>query len=332
MAAGISANGEKQPVAEEAFFPIRVASLRVDTIVHFDLYIRSNPLKPPVLYRERNLPFTEQTKERLSESGVEELFVASEQSAAYRGYVESNLNAILSDPEIDIGERSQVLHDSAAGLVKDVFQEPRSGEVLQRSRALVENAINFVFTQEAAVESLLKVTAVDYYTYTHCVNVFVFSIAFARRLGLEGSQMMEFANGALLHDIGKCLIPTAVLNRSGKLSAEEWEQMKHHPIHGYNLLRGHGLKDGIILDVTRHHHEKLTGKGYPDNLPADEISMFARMSTISDIFDALTTRRSYKAAMPSFDALQLMKGEMANDLDRNLFETFVETMGCSSGE
>ena len=332
MVMGTSAKGEKQAVAEEVFFPIRVASLRVDTTVHFDLYIKPNPLKPPVLYRESNLPFTEQTRERLSESAVEELFVPSDQSAACRDYVESNLNAILSDPKITVGERSQVLHDSAAGLVKDVFQEPRSGEVLQRSRALVESAVSFVFTQEAAVESLLKVTAVDYYTYTHCVNVFVFSIAFARRLGLEGVQMMEFANGALLHDIGKCLIPTAMLISPRKLTTEEWEQMKHHPVHGYNLLRSHGLKDGIILDVTRHHHEKLTGKGYPDNLPADEISMFARMSTISDIFDALTTHRSYKEALPSFDALQLMKGEMANDLDRNLFETFVQMMGSSSGE
>ena len=324
---GITAKGEKQPVAEEVFFSIPIVSLRVDTIVRFDLYIRSNPLSSPVLYRERNLPFTEQTKERLSESAVNELFVSSEQSAAWRGYVESNLNAILSDPKIDIVERSKVLHDSAAGLVKDVFQEPRSGEVLQRSRALVENAISFILTQQAAVESLLKVTAIDYYTYTHCVNVFVFSIAFARRLGLEGSQMMEFANGALLHDIGKCLIPTATLISPRKLTTEEWEQMKHHPVHGYNILRSHGLKDGIILDVTRHHHEKLTGKGYPDNLPADEISMFARMSTISDIFDALTTRRSYKEALPSFDALQLMKGEMAKDLDRELFKAFVEMMG-----
>ncbi len=203
MVVGTSAKGEKQAAAEEAFFPIRVASLRVDTTVHFDLYIKSNPLRPPVLYRERNLPFTEQTRERLSDSAVEELFVPSEQSGACRDYVESNLNAILNDPGLDIGERSQVLHDSAAGLVEDIFQEPRSGEVLQRSRALVENAVSFVFTQEAAVESLLKVTAVDYYTYTHCVNVFVFSIAFARRLRLEGPQMMELANGALLHDIGK---------------------------------------------------------------------------------------------------------------------------------
>ncbi len=108
--------------------------------------------------------------------------------------------------------------------------------------------------------------------------------------------------------------------------------MKYHPVHGYNLLRDHGLKDGIILDVTRHHHEKLTGKGYPDSLPADEISMFARMSTISDIFDALTTRRSYKEALPSFDALRLMKGEMANELDRDLFEKFVEMMGNPSEE
>ena len=314
------------------FFPIRVASLRVDTIVHFDFYIRSRPAAPPVLYRERNLPFTEETKYRLAESSVAELFVPSGQVAEYRRYVEANLNAVLSDPDVDIVERSEVLYDSASGLVKDAFENPRSGEVLQRSRALVENAVSFVFTQQASVESLLKVTSTDYYTYTHCVNVFVFSIAFARRLGLEGQTVLNQANGALLHDIGKCRIPASVLNNPGKLTAEEWEQMKLHPVHGYDLLRSQGVQDDVMLDVTRHHHEKLTGKGYPDNLPGVEISMFARMSTISDIFDALTTRRSYKDAMTSFDALRLMKKEMAQELDHDLFESFVEMMGDTSGE
>ena len=323
---------EQRVLMGGAFLPIRVASFRVDTIVHFDLYIRSRPAAPPVLYRERNLPFTEETKHRLAESSVAELFVPSGQVAEYRRYIEANLNAVLSDLDVDIVERSEVLYDSASGLVKDAFENPRSGEVLQRSRALVESAVSFVFTQKASVESLLKVTSTDYYTYTHCVNVFVFSIAFAQRLGLEGQTVLNQANGALLHDIGKCRIPPSVLNNPGKLTAEEWEQMKLHPVHGYDLLRSQGVRDDVMLDVTRHHHEKLTGKGYPDNLPGVEISMFARMSTISDIFDALTTRRSYKDAMTSFDALRLMKKEMAQDLDHDLFETFVAMMGDTSGE
>lgn len=312
------------------FFTIRVASLRVDTVVHFDLYIQSGTLRVPVLYRARNLPFTEESRERLTSTAVSELFVPSEQAQEYRKYIESNLNAILADSDIPIEERSQVLHSSAAGLVRDVFREPRSGEVIQRSQALVENAVHFAFGQKAAVEGLLRVTATDYYTYTHCVNVFVFGIALARGMGMDGANALEFGNGALLHDIGKCLIPLSVLNRPGKLTPEEWKQMRYHPVHGYNLLKGHGLKDGILLDVTRHHHEKCSGKGYPDGLPAGEISLFARMCAICDIFDALTTRRAYKEALPSFEALRLMKTEMGGDLDRELFAIFVEMLGKSA--
>ncbi len=322
----------QQAVSGLGFFTIRVASLRVDTVVHFDLYVQSDALRIPVLYRARNLPFSEESKERLTTGGVSELFVPSEQAKEYRKYIESNLNAILADSDIPIEERSQVLHSSAAGLVRDVFREPRAGDVIRRSQTLVENAVGFAFGQKAAVEGLLRVTATDYYTYTHCVNVFVFGISLARRLGLDSSHAMEFGNGALLHDIGKCLIPLSVLNRPGKLTAEEWKQMQYHPVHGYNLLKSHGLKDGIILDVTRHHHEKCSGKGYPDGLPADEISVFARMSTICDIFDALTTRRAYKEALPSFEALRLMKTEMGHDLDRELFATFVEMLGNPSAE
>jgi len=262
---------------------------------------------------------------------VVELFVPSGQDALYRRYIEANLNSVLADSGIPINERSEVLYNSASGLVKEAFENPRSREVLERSRALVENAVSFVFTQQASIESLLKVTSVDYYTYTHCVNVFVFSIAFSRRLELDGRLVIKQANGALLHDIGKCQIPASVLNAPGKLSSAEWEQMKRHPLYGHELLRGLGVTDDVVLDVTRHHHEKLTGKGYPDNLSGLEISTCARMSAISDIFDALTTRRSYKGALTSFDALRLMKAEMAQELDRDLFQTFVEMMGETSG-
>ena len=102
--------------------------------------------------------------------------------------------------------------------------------------------------------------------------------------------------------------------------------MRTHPIHSYELMKENGGLSESALDVARHHHERLNGLGYPDGLSGDEVSMYARIGKIADIFDALTTERSYKAAMPSFPALKLMREEMIQDLDADLFNVFVNMM------
>jgi HD-GYP domain-containing protein (c-di-GMP phosphodiesterase class II) len=322
-----ASGGRTEKPADPNFFPIRVASLRVDTIADFDLFIQSHTSQVPVLYREKNLPFTEEDKRRLKENAVTQLYVSGHQAAQYRRYIETNLKSILADSEIPLQERSEVLYTSAMQVVKDVLAEPRAGEVLPRSKQMVENAVWFLFSQARAFENLLKVTSFDYYTYTHSVNVLVFSIGLARQMGYKEASVLDFGNGALLHDIGKCMIDPAILNFPGKLTSEQWEQIKLHPVYGYDILTGQGIRDGVLLDVTRHHHEKLTGKGYPDGLKRSEISIFVRISTIADIFDALTTRRIYKDALGSFDALKLMKAEMAAELDGGVFRSFVGMLG-----
>lgn len=317
----------QHPVEVKQFFPIYLTSLRIDTTVDFDLYIQHDPRRAPVLYRDKNLSFTESDKQRLNDNAVTQLFVPAEQEVAYYHYVESNLSSILADPNIRMNERSEVLYHSAMHLVRDLLEDPRSKSLLPRSKSMVQHSVGFIFNQEKALQHLIKVTSYDYYTYTHSVNVLVFSVALCKRLGYAESDIMMFGNGALLHDVGKSMIDPAVLNTPGKLSKEQWEQVKQHPVFGENILRQHNVDTPAMLDVVRHHHEKRTGKGYPDGLPEEQLSKFTRIITIADIFDALTTRRPYKDAMNTFDALKLMKEEMSADLDPALFQSFVGMMG-----
>ncbi len=325
----VHATGQAEPACnlEIGFFPIRVASLCVDTVIAFDLYLPPHPDRRPVLYREKNLPFTAEALARLDSSSVHELFVSSSQAGEYHRYVEANLRNVLADENLPVTERSGVLYSSAMHLARDLLADHRAGDTLARSTSLVENAVWFIFNQEEAVESLIKVTSYDYYTYTHSVDVLVFSVALAKALGFDETIIVELGNGAVLHDLGKCLIDPAILNQAGKLTAEQWAIMKFHPVYGYNILRSQGVGDGIILDVVRHHHEKRTGRGYPDGLTEDDLSPFTRMSAIADIFSALTTRRSYKDALSSFAALKLMQEEMMRELDARMFRAFVELLG-----
>ncbi len=314
------------------FFAVPLTSLRLDTVTDFDMYLKSQSNQQPVLYRQKNLPFTEEARGRLTDNKVDNLWVRSDQESEYRKYVEAHLGDILNDDSVATEKKAEVLYTSAQGLVKDVFDEPRSMECIARSKELVKNTVQFMFKDSSAFSHLLKVTSFDYYTYTHSVNVFVFSVALAQRAYPDlGVSMEEFGEGALLHDIGKCRIGAEILNCKGKLSDEQWRIMKTHPGYGEEILGEHGTISDVALDIVRHHHEKLTGVGYPDSLEDEKISRCVRIVTIADIFDALTTKRSYKDALETFPALKIMKSEMSDQLDPYLFKVFVETLGNPEG-
>jgi HD-GYP domain-containing protein (c-di-GMP phosphodiesterase class II) len=315
-------------VREGDFRAFPLASLRVDSITDFDIYIRPERNAKPVLYRAKHLPISAQILINLMDHGHPTLLVPASQEPEYRRYIEKHLPEILTDPAIEVGDKSDVLYTSAQNLVAEVMAEPRSSELVKRSKSLVESASDFLRTERGAFRHLLSLVSSDYYTYTHSVNVFVYSMCLAQRLGFTDPALLrEFGEGVLLHDVGKSLLDPAILRVRGGLSREQWEQMKAHPVYGYDILREHGTLSELALDVVRHHHEKLTGSGYPDQLTGSKINPLVRVSTIADIFDALTTRRTYKAALRSFDALDLMRHEMMGDLDEQFFRVFIELMG-----
>ena len=313
---------------ETRYFPVYVGSLCVDTVADFDLYLKNRPTRPPVLYRKRDLPITQDVVDRLHEHNVSTLFINADQKAEYRKYIENNLQSILSDATIEVPEKSKILYGTSQEVVKEIMDDPRSGDVIPRSLNLVNNTVRFLFEEKDAFKNLLQITSYDYYTYTHSVNVFVFSISLAQRIGFDHAPtLQEFGIGTLLHDIGKSMINPAIIRSRGGLTFEEWEVMRKHPLFGVEILKGHGVDGELSLDIVRHHHEKINGSGYPDAIKADELSPFVRISTISDIFDALTTERTYKNALESYPALTLMKNEMQDELDRDFFHVLISMMG-----
>jgi putative nucleotidyltransferase with HDIG domain len=318
----------EQGILTSKYLPIRIASLRIDSVTDFDLYLQVNDNLEPILYRERNLSFSEEARERLLTAGIENLLIDKGQEKEYRRYIENNLSALLDDPKVEPEIKSEMLYYSARGLMEDVMDDPRAGEVVPRSRAFVANTCDFLLSERRAFHHLLRVTSYDYYTYTHSVNVFVFSVSLAQRAGItDAATLKEFGEGALLHDIGKSMIDPEIVNCRGRLDAAQWEEMKKHPVYGYDILREQGVTSSTVLSAVRHHHEKLRGGGYPDGLSGSEIPPLTRISTIADIFDALTTKRSYKSALDSFPALNLMRQEMAPDLDPDFFRIFIGMMG-----
>ncbi len=315
------------PLADTGpYFAVPVSTLRIDVVTDFDLYLEM-PGKPAVLYRAASLSFTEEARARLNEARVATLLVSKKQSEAYHAYVEANLGAVLADDGVPLDDRAALLYESSTFVMQQLMQAPRSGPMLPRAKRLVNHTTAFLFHEGAAIRSLMRLTSYDYYTYTHSVNVFLFSIALAQHLGHGEAKVCEFGEGALLHDIGKSQIDPAVVNCRGKLTSAQWREMRRHPEFGQSLLFEMGVTSPLVLDVTRHHHEKINGTGYPDGLRGGQVSLWARIASICDIFDALTTRRSYKAAMHSFPGLRLMQDEMGGEIDAEIFKSFVVMLG-----
>lgn len=166
----------------------------------------------------------------------------------------------------------------------------------------------------------------DAYTQGHCLRVADLACAMARRAGITPRRMFWFRVGALLHDLGKLDIPAEILNKPGKLSAEEWALMRSHPEAGVELLKGIDFPDDVV-PVILSHHEKWDGTGYPHGLAGESIPMVARILGFADAYDALTTARSYKAGMPHEKAMEIIRRDSGTHFDPALvplFEIVVE--------
>ena len=134
----------------------------------------------------------------------------------------------------------------------------------------------------------------DHYTAGHCRRAMAYANALSSRLGLSESRRHSLMLAALYHDVGKCFVPSAVLNKPGRLTEEEYALVREHSARGEALLKAHFPSE--VTQIVRSHHERLDGSGYPDGLSGEQVSMEARILAVSDVFDAMTTDRPYKKA------------------------------------
>src|SRR4029078_921669 len=162
----------------------------------------------------------------------------------------------------------------------------------------------------------------DHYTQGHCQRVAFFACVLADSTGMDSRSLFWFRLGALLHDIGKIIVPTEVLNKAGELSAEEWEIMERHPESGLELVSDIDFP-GDVRAIIRNHHERWDGTGYPDGLAGEAIPLAARILCVADVYDALTTPRSYRPGLTHARAAEIMRSS-PGQFDPQLLETFLE--------
>lgn len=164
----------------------------------------------------------------------------------------------------------------------------------------------------------------DDYTYRHNIAVAMFSSMLGGWLGMEKQELLQLTTAALLHDVGKMLVPEYILNKPGKLTDEEFEEVKKHTTYGYELLSNTtGITERQAL-VALQHHERLDGSGYPHGLHGDQIDLFSRIVAVADVFHAMTSRRVYQDQFPFYKVVSEIERSMFDSLDPAISIVFIE--------
>jgi len=291
----------------------------------FDLYINnSNRL---VKFIKLGDTLSSDKKEKLLQNRVDHFYIASHHSQEFDTYLTNHLGKVLSSPDLNKKQKSKILYASATHIMQDMFESEISQTKIMIAKDIMAETVKKIISNDVTAASILQLSTHDYQTYSHCVNVALYSIGMAHQHGLDEEMIYKIASGAILHDLGKCKIDQCIINKQGKLSLDEFEAMKEHPQYSYETLIGNGETCPIILEIVLNHHEKLDGSGYGRALRENDISFAAQIVTIADIFDALTSDRSYKEAASFFDALKIMKDEMRDQLNIKLVDSLIKMMG-----
>ena len=226
-------------------------------------------------------------------------------------------------------ERARGIYKEAHNIMQDLMEDIRLGKQVEveRVQPISEQLVESVFRNKDALISLSRIKDKDHYTFMHSVSVAGLMITFARAMGYPMDLIKEISIGGMLHDVGKMMTPDNVLNKPGKLTNDEFKVMKHHVVYSRELLEG---KPGITqaaLDVAALHHERIDGTGYPFGLKGDEISEVGQMSTIVDVYDALTSVRVYKSAWEPNVALKKLLEWSEHHFNPALVKQFIRCLG-----
>lgn len=190
--------------------------------------------------------------------------------------------------------------------------------IARRNGRLEERFLDVVRKWGESIESK------DCYTQGHCVRVADLGCALAERAGFDTKTLFWFRIGALLHDVGKLIVPMEVLNKPGRLDEDEWRIMKRHPEAGVELLADIEFP-WDIRPMVRNHHERWDGCGYPDGLAGKSIPLAARILCVADVYDALTTTRSYRKCFDHHRAVEIMtENNATGHFDPEIFDLFIE--------
>jgi HD-GYP domain-containing protein (c-di-GMP phosphodiesterase class II) len=259
--------------------------------------------------------------QRLRALGIEEVAVGLD--AAPPGAAASRGALAAQDAKSQAFSRA---FDAGQAVVREFMERVAAGRPVDSAEA--RESIDLIYPQVVASHNVLRqlgqLRSKDEYTLQHSVAVSIMGVKIGQLLGLAEPELKEVGLAGLLHDVGKCRIPSAILNKPGRLTAEEFAEMKKHAVYGYQAMKAMGLGASAVALAVLQHHEREDGSGYPLKLPSPRLHLYAKILAVADCFDAMTSDRVYSPRKPALLAAQEILREVGSTLDAAVTRRFVQ--------
>ena len=257
----------------------------------------------------------------------EEFYISDDDLFIYYEEATQSLRKVVADPNVPFETKSRKIYNVSRDIMQEFFDNNASNKILHSSESVMEIMDECLSSSEVGFYGISQITNKDYYTYTHSVNVGLYCMTYGIKSQMSPNDVKDLGLGGMLHDVGKSKIDLDIINKKGRLTDEEFEEIKKHTTYGEEILTSMQCYGNSVICMAGSHHEQYDGNGYPKGLAKDEIELNARICKVMDVYDALTTKRSYKKAMAPREALLLMNKEMNHHFDPGIMESFIRLMG-----
>lgn len=262
--------------------------------------------------------------EQLKQAGQQSVWVMNSDVGALAEYLERRLTTTFGDPSVTAMQTAALLRETAALSVRLFFiEDNRDPDQVEAAANMAKRTVGYFFRDEDVLHNVVVVLLSSTTVYSHSVNVCLLALAFGRGLGHDKDTLLTLGLGGLLHDVGMARVPKEILDKPDVLDEQERALVRKHPRWGHRILSRVNTIPYDVLNIVLNHHERPDGSGYPSGLSAAQIPYMARLIRIVDIYDALTSPRPQRKALPPKEATLTLLKETEDKLDKNLLGKFI---------
>ncbi|MHC5111026.1 MAG: HD domain-containing phosphohydrolase [Planctomycetota bacterium] len=296
---------------------------------NFDVYLPNNTGSGPVLYHKSELGVAELDLDRIEASGLQYLFIRTEDVHHCEEALEQRLSDILASPKIDSGSKAVIAHSAGSSVAKNLLRDPTSNESIGRTVRVVDSIMNSLLEQPVIAGHLLDMAGHERSTASHMLIVSSLAVSFgAEVFGKEEIELIKCLGAAgMLHDLGKLSIPESILKKAEPLTRDELLLLQQHPVESVRLVKDDPSVSSLTRQIILQHHERVDGKGYPLGLSAEEILTASQVLGIVDSFHAMIGRRTYRSSMKESEANRILMTQADKQFDSRLLRMWVNHCG-----
>ncbi len=287
------------------YTPIIIESLIFGKNSDYPLYIKSGGNY--ILYRSKALIFSQSDALRLKNNGVDNLYIETKDKDKYDNDILEHIETIIKSPDTNFEEKAVKIYIYSKVYAEYVITTGNLRDNQENVKKSIETTIEYLLMSEFGFMNLLNLSGYDYNEVGHGMNVSIYSMALANRLGFSNKlSLYEVGLAGLTHDVGKLKIPKELLSKNG-LSESEVNEIRKHPIYSKEILTANGIDNRNVINGVLEHHEASNGSGYPFGKMEEDISAYGKILIIANRFDSLTRNRPYRIKLSVSDALNLME-------------------------